>query len=399
MPSLLQINETVNSGSHGVIAEGIGQSVIEKGWDSAIAYGRWSNASKSKLIKIGSLFDVIEHGLESRVFDNHGLASRNATRALIRKIRVFNPDIIHLHNIHGYYLNYCFLFEYLNSVSTPVVWTVHDCWAFTGHCSHFVSAGCEKWRTGCYDCELIHSYPKSFVDKSRRNYELKKTLFCSNNNLHIVAVSDWLSEQVKQSFFNGKDIRVIKNGIDTKLFKPCYTDNHEKFIILGVASVWTPDKGLFDFIRLREKLDEKEYDIVLVGLSEKQIKELPRGITGIKRTESVHELVQWYNRADVVLSLSKAETFGLTLAEAMACGTPVIVYDNTAQHELVSKDTGYVVENGNIDEVAATIKLFRQRAVEEVNKQREVCRKRAVIEFDKSICFDQYVNLYEEILK
>ena len=203
MPSLLQINETVNSGSHGVIAEGIGQSVIEKGWDSAIAYGRWSNASKSKLIKIGSLFDVIEHGLESRVFDNHGLASRNATRALIRKIRVFNPDIIHLHNIHGYYLNYCFLFEYLNSVSTPVVWTVHDCWAFTGHCSHFVSAGCEKWRTGCYDCELIHSYPKSFVDKSRRNYELKKTLFCSNNNLHIVAVSDWLSEQVKQLSLQG----------------------------------------------------------------------------------------------------------------------------------------------------------------------------------------------------
>ena len=399
MPGLLQINETANSGSHGIISEGIGRLVLEKGWESVIAYGRWANESQSQLIRIGSSIDVMEHGVESRLFDNHGLASRFSTLAFISHLKEIKPDIIHLHNIHGYYLNYRVLFEYLNSISIPIVWTVHDCWAFTGHCSHFVTSGCEKWKTGCNNCQLTRSYPKSFVDRSKRNYELKKSLFTNNKNLHIVTVSDWLSAQVKHSFFEGKDLRVIKNGVDVELFKPSEIKPNDRFTILGVASVWTQEKGLCDFYGLRDILDKEAIDIVLIGLSDKQIKELPNGITGIPRTESVDELVLWYNKADVILSLSKAETFGLTIAEALACGTPVVVYDNTAQPELVSDETGYIVKTGDIGGVAIAIESLRRRSAPEVKAQSNACRDRAEREFNISRCLGQYLDMYEDLTR
>ncbi len=399
MPTLLQINETANSGSHGVIAENIGRLANGKGWKSIIAYGRWANTSQIELLKIGSRVSVIEHAIESRLFDNHGLSSRLATKSFLHHIDQIRPDIIHLHNIHGYYLNYRLLFDFLNSRSIPVIWTIHDCWGFTGHCAHFIQAGCEKWKTGCFDCELIHSYPKSFVDRSKRNYELKKSLFTAKKDIHIVSVSHWLAGLIRQSYFRDKDIRVIENGVDLDVFRISDTQEGDKFIILGVASVWTSDKGLQDFFVLREKLDRAVFEIVLIGLNSTQIRDLPEGIIGIKRTESVDELVKWYNRADVVLSLSRAETFGMTLAESMACGTPVIVYNNTALPEIVTDCTGYVVENGNIDQVVESILLLRQRTQEAIIIQRRACRDRAVLQFDKNKCLKQYLDLYDEVIK
>ena len=395
MPTLLQINETANSVSHGKIAEEIGKLAISKGWRSVIAYGRWATPSQSELIRIGSKFSVIEHGIESRLLDNHGLASRRATRTFIRQIEEIKPDIIHLHNIHGYYLNYQLLFKYLNETNIPVVWTLHDCWSFTGHCAHFVKAGCEKWKTGCYDCPLKNLYPKSFIDRSNRNYSLKNELFGSNNNLHIVAVSDWLAGHVRHSFFKDKDIHVIKNGVDLKVFIPSFCEDNRKHRILGVSSVWYKSKGLIDFCELWEMLDHEKYEIVIVGLTKKQIANLPQGIIGIERTESVKELVSLYSSADVLVNPTYADTFPTVNLEALACGTPVVTYRTGGSPEAVSPETGFVVEQGDINGLVDAIKEISAKGKSYYQSK---CRERAEQLFDKNKCFEAYLNLYETLI-
>ena len=198
---LLQINLSANVGSTGRIAEEIGKLAMEQGWRSLIAYGRFASTSESELIRVGTGLDIKEHLVVTRLFDNHGLSSRRATKNFIKQIDVLKPDIIHLHNIHGYYLNYWILFDYLNKTKIPIVWTLHDCWAFTGHCGHFIMADCERWKIGCGHCPITHTeYPKAFVDRSLRNYRIKSDIFCANQNLHIVTVSEWLEGLVRQSF-------------------------------------------------------------------------------------------------------------------------------------------------------------------------------------------------------
>ena len=218
---ILQINITANWGSHGKIAEGIGKIVLNHGWESYIAYGRWMNPSQSTLYHIGSKWDEARHGLISRFFDNHGLNSKNATRKLIQYIQSIQPDIIHLHNIHGYYLNYQLLFEFLKQYNAPVVWTLHDCWAFTGHCAHYMFINCEKWKLHCEKCPNLRTYPKSWLcDRSYQNFEDKRKAFTSLDNITLIPVSTWLQDQLKQSFLKEQNIITIHNGIDTQIFKP-----------------------------------------------------------------------------------------------------------------------------------------------------------------------------------
>lgn len=399
MPTLLQINVTGNSGSHGKIAEEIGRLALQKGWRSIIAYGRWTNASQSELIRIGSDNDVMEHGLESRLMDNHGLASRRATKRLVQQIEAIKPDIIHLHNIHGYYLNYRILFEYLNATNIPLVWTLHDCWSFTGHCAHFVTAGCEKWKTGCSQCPLKGDYPKSFLDNSSRNYTLKRELFTANKNLHLIAVCDWLGGMVGQSFLGDMDLRIIKNGIDVNIFKPIDTRStnrardNRKQIVLGVSSVWNKDKGLFDFFRLREFLPSN-YEIVLAGLSKKQIKGLPGRISGIERTESVMDLVHLYSQSDVFVNPTYADTFPTVNLEALACGTPVITYKTGGSPEAIDDQTGLVIEQGNVGMLATAIKMMCESTHDYSTK----CRERAVQFFDMRDKYAQYFDVYDSIM-
>lgn len=395
MRTLLQINVTANSGSHGRIAEEIGQLVMKEGWRSVIAYGRKENTSQSELLPIGSYMGVLEHVFESRIWDNHGLASRLATREFIRQIEDLRPDIIHLHNIHGYYINYRLLFEYLNNKSIPVVWTLHDCWSFTGHCSHFITAKCDKWKTNCRECPLKGDYPRSFVDFSKRNYNLKKRLFVANNNLHLVAVSDWLADLVNQSFFVNEDIRVINNGIDLDKFKPTNAERRSKYCILGVSSAWLEKKGLFDFYRLREILPIEQFDIVLVGVSKSQIKRLPDGIVGIERTESVDVLRKFYSMADVYVNPSYVDTFPTVNLEALACGTPVVTYKTGGSPETISNETGIIVEQGNINELAKAVDAICQS---DRNRYRQDCRSRAVHCFDKNEKYKEYLNLYQSLL-
>lgn len=394
--TVLQINISANSGSHGRIAEAIGELVVEKGWRSVIAFGRSSNSSHSELIRIGSDCSIRRHVIESRFFDNHGLASRGATRRFVKKVEALKPDIVHLHVIHGYYLNYRILFDFLNAIEVPIVWTFHDPWAYTGHCGHYGSIDCEKWKIRCERCPLVRrDYPKSLVDCSRKNYDLKKRLFTSNKNLHIVAVSNWLKHDVEQSFFKGKDIRVIHNGVDLEVFRPMGLQEQKKVMVLGVASQWGPLKGLSDFYRLREILPEDKYEIILVGLSNKQVSHLPQGIIGIERTDSVEKLVELYSSAGVFVNPTYADTFPTTNIEALACGTPVITYNTGGSPESIDSTTGIVLEKGDVYGVADAIRTIAEK---DRGLLRNACRSRARQYYDRNDRFRDYIKLYEELL-
>lgn len=396
MPRLLQINSTANWGSTGKIAEQIGELVMSHGWDSYIAYGRYANNSQSQLIRIGSKVSQAWHLLISRLFDRHGLASKCATKRLIKKIEQIKPDIIHLHNIHGYYINYEILFNYLQSIDTPVVWTLHDCWAFTGHCAHFVEQECYKWRIGCDNCPLRDSYPKSFSDRANKNYKLKSTLFRSRRNIAIVPVSNWLANFVRQSFLKDKQITVINNGIDTNVFYPQQNKERGYYNILGVSSTWSNSKGLNDFYKLRTILDADKYHITLVGLTKQQIADLPEGIIGIERTNSIQELAHMYSDASVFVNPTYADTFPTTNLEALSCGTPIVTYKTGGCPETICSNSGIIVEQGDIKALKIAIEQVCSNGKAYYNR---ACRKRAEEHFDKDRCFLQYLELYNELLK
>lgn len=388
MPKLLQINATANWGSTGRIAEQIGLAAMASGWESCIAYGRYANTSESQTIKIGSYPGVIEHYLENRLIDNEGLASRSATRELIAEIKNWSPDIIHLHNIHDHYVNYEILFDYLNSNDIPVVWTFHDCWAFTGHCHYFDSVDCERWKTNCFDCPLN----RDLLDRSSRNYQKKAMLFKSCGNLTIVPVSDWLGSLVKESFLKEKPISVIHNGIDLKVFSPQLSNSKSRYRILGVSNVWDERKGLRDFILLRQILSD-ECEIVLLGLNKQQIKRLPDSITGIERTTSLNKLIELYSSADVLVNPTYADTFPTVNLEALACGTPVITYKTGGSPEAIDVETGIVVKQGDVRGLAEAVLRLKEQPL-----SREACRARAERLFDKDKCFEKYISLYESLL-
>lgn len=401
---VLQINVTANSGSTGKIAEQIGRLVMAEGWQSMIAYGRYANPSESNLIRIGTKFDLIEHGIESRLFDNHGLASRQATRQFIQKVEEIKPDIIHLHNIHGYYINYQLLFEYLSKLDTPIVWTLHDCWSFTGHCAHFEYAQCKKWQEGCYTpCPCKKSYPKSvLLDHSDNNWNIKRDCFTSVKNMTIISVSDWLGNLVKQSFIGSYPIRVIHNGIDLDVFRPVTATERlkthyniaGKYIVLGVANVWTERKGFEDFIKLRHLLS-KDYAIILVGVSKKQKEHLPKGILGIQRTQNQNELAQLYTEASVYVNPTYEDNYPTTNLEAIACGTPVVTYKTGGSPESIDNTTGIVVPQHDINGLANAIHTICENGKEHYNIS---CRQWAEKHFDMKQCFEKYIQLYKEIV-
>ena len=404
MPTLFQISIQVNCGTIGRIAERIGKIAIDHGWESYITYARSHLPSKSTIIKIGTKFDIYWHGINTRLFDNHCLCSENATKKMIEKIKQVRPDIIHLHNIHGYYLNMKILFNFLKDSRIPVVWTLHDCWSFTGHCVYFDFIGCKRWIIACYKCPQKGTYPASRVlDQSRRNYKLKKQLFNSVSNMTIVPVSNWLGELVKKSFLSKYPIHVIYNGIDTDIFLPVINTDEikkrygieSKFILLGVASTWDKRKGLEDFIKLNNIIDHEIYKIVLVGLNNNHIKKLPKEIISIKRTENVNELAALYSAANVHISCSVEETFGLTIVESMACGTPVIAYNCTAIPELIDSSTGFIIEKGDISCLYRSIMEIKQKGKKYYTNK---CREKAVALYNSHDRYKEYMALYNQLL-
>jgi len=406
---LLQIDTCLGVGSTGRITESIAQLAQSQGWECYIIHGaRYvKRPSCMKDIQTVSILGEYLHYAEGMIFDNHGLASRAATRRVVEQIKEIHPDVIQMHCIHGYYLNYKILFEYFQTIETPIVWTFHDCWAFTGHCAYFDSIKCEKWKSGCHDCELKGTYPPTkFLDRSKRNYELKCRLFTSvGKQTVIVPVSYWLEDLVKQSYL--KDIRVntIHNGTDIEVFKP--SDGNKlrkqlgvgnKKVVLGVALPWVPRKGMPDMIKLADMLPNDEYRVILVGLDKKQIQTLPNNVMGVMRTNSAQELAEYYSMASVFVNPTYEDNFPTTNIEALACGTPVITYKTGGSPEAVTPDTGWVVEQGNVDGIAAIVKSFDLKPELEIMTQRKVCRERAKLEFDKDKAFVKYLNLYNTLI-
>lgn len=391
---VFQVNSVCGTGSTGRIVCDIKQMLKNSGNDCRIAYGR-GFFDDPDCVKIENDLVFKAHVFFSRITDRQGFYSTAATRRLVRDIEQFNPDIIHLHNIHGYYLDIRVLFEFLKQYNKPVVWTLHDCWAFTGHCAYFSFAGCEKWKTECGQCPQKSAYPASvLIDNSKKSFNLKKDLFTDIENLQIVTPSNWLNGVVKESFLKKFPVTTIYNGIDLNVFKPLKSDFKSKNglsgkkVVLGVANVWEKRKGLDDFIKLSKVLPN-DYKIVLVGLSEKQIAALPQNILGISRTENINQLVEIYSAADVYVNTSVEETMGLTTVEALACGTPAVVYNATAVPEMVNEKCGKVVNAGDIDGLI--------KAITTVDVRAEDCLLRAA-EFEKDKQYNIYLNLYKNTL-
>ena len=389
---VFQINSTCGYGSTGRIAVDILKEIEANGDECIIAYGRNSAPQDVASYKIGSEIDVKLHGILSRITDRQGFYGSSATKKLIEKIKEYNPDIIHLHNIHGYYLNVKVLFDFLAKYNKPIVWTLHDCWLFTGHCAYFSFNGCEKWKSECFNCPLKKDYPTSLVlDNSKKNFKEKKELFTRPENITLVTPSEWLKELTKESFMGKYPVKVINNGIDITKFKPTKSDFRDKnnlqdkFIILGVASVWDERKGLKDFLKLQEMLDENQ-QIVLVGLNDTQIAELPEGIIGIKRTNSIEELAEIYSSADVFVNTTYEDNYPTTNLEAISCGTPVITYKTGGSPESVDDGNGFVVPQGDINAIVESLKNINGCKTDVTNK------------FDATKRYKEYVDLYKDLL-
>lgn len=401
MPTLLQINASLNRGSTGRIAEQIGMLTQQQGWEVYIAHGaRYTNNSKLKTIQVVTKAEEKLHAIKSMLFDSHGLNSARATINLVERIKEINPDIIHLHNIHGYYLNYKVLFEYLATTDIPIVWTLHDCWTMTGHCAHFDAVGCNKWKTGCHSCPLKREYPKSvLLDRSNHNYDLKKSLFTALKDVTVVPVSQWLGGIAKDSYLGVHNIKVINNGVDIDVFKPTdSTKLRKKFnirnkkVLLGVATAWHNEKGLREFVRLSQ---DSQYQVVMVGVPQNIREKLPKEIIAIERTNNQQELAEYYSMADVFVNPTYNDSFPTVNLEALACGTPVITYRTGGSPEAVTPGTGIVVEKGNITDLANAIELVCNKGKEHYSDE---CRKRAVKFYNKDDKFNEYIELYDSLL-
>ena len=543
---VLMINVVCGIRSTGRICTDIATELEAQGHEVKIAYGRETVPPEFEhyAVRIGSDFDVKVHGAKARLFDGCGFGSKKATIEFVKWIEDYNPDVIHLHNLHGYYINIEILFNYLKTCGKRIIWTLHDCWAFTGHSAYCDAANCDRWKSGCHDCKNIKEYPLSYIDRSRINWGRKKELFRCIPNMTIVTPSDWLAKLVKESFLKEYDVKVIHNGIDTKKFQPLNNDLKEslgitgkiivvinttvniasqqmplysklsellgedytilvyginreqirrlpeqiigiektpsrkeldyicsagtaildftgnenrsisrtnahllplgkasgnrldnsniiedmepeavkkvveriieisskdntvgeasgsgfwesrynqnlcgKFVILGVAAIWDERKGLKDFIKLRDRLDER-YQIVLVGLTEEQIRSLPKGIMGMGKTNSTKELAQLYSLADIYVNPTYEDNYPTTNLEAISCGTPVITYNTGGSPESAKSHNGVIVDKGRVDAVVGAINDYLRI------KPENPVHNLDLISIDKNTAIKQYLHIY-----
>lgn len=404
MQKLLQLNSSVGRGSTGRIAETIASLANARGWECYIAHGsRYVGKTEMHSYQVSNKTTEYVHYAQSMLFDAHGLGSSLATRKLVNWIKHLEPDVIHIHNIHGYWINYDILFHFLKESGIPVVWTFHDCWAITGHCAMFTSSFCDKWITGCSHCPHLEWYPKTILfDRSRHNYNRKKALFSSMPNLTIVTVSNWLKGIVKQSFMNNIPLQVIPNGVDRSIFYPRQESVHrireqyglgDKTVIISVADKWNEGIGFSDIPKLRALLDER-FIIIVVGVTQEQKDFLPEGVIGVLHTSSQDELAELYSAADISFTPQTVATFGLVSVESMACGTPAIVYAAAAA-EVISGN-GFVVPARDIQQLSLTLTRFVEEGGKD--KYRDSCIQRVAAKYDLRVNYNKYIDLYESLL-
>ena len=344
---LLIVNSVLGTGSTGRIAAEIAEEYDARGGEVHFGYGREAYVPENCrkwAVQIGSSMSVRLHGVLTRLFDWHAdrICSWWTTRKFLKWAETWKPDLLWLHNLHGYYINYELLFKWIKKhPEMEVKWTLHDCWAFTGHCSHFLLTDCDRWKCGCYGCPEKGEYPATkFLSAAKANWERKKMAFCGVKKMTLITPSKWLADLTRQSFLKEYPVEVMHNTVDTTIFKPTPSDwcrrigLEGKTVVLGVASVWDRRKGLQDFLELRKLLDEK-YVIVLVGLTEKQIAALPKGIVGIARTNNAKELAEIYSAADWFFNPTHEDNYPTVNLEAAACGCRVVTYDTGGSSETI----------------------------------------------------------------
>ena len=381
MPRIAFIN-TVCTGSHGRIMDDLRRAAERAGFTCRIFFSRGKSAG-AHCVRFGDRADVALHGAASRLFDAQALGSRRATRRLLRMLDEFSPDLVHLHNAHGYYLNAPMLFAWLKKKNVPLVWTLHDCWALTGHCSHFVRAGCALWKTGCHDCPLKKEYPASLMT--------------------IVTPSKWLSDVVGESFLQGAPRRVIGNGVDLTLFTPGgeTEETRRRFgvapdrkLLLAIAAPFDQRKGFADALEVA-RLTRDEATLIMVGLTREQVESLPGGVIGVERTDGPEELVSLYRAADCLVNPTYEDTYPTVNMEAMACGTPVAAYGVCGCTEQVAPPCGASVPVGDARALAgAALALCAEKPAIAA-----ACREKAEREFDRKKAAEAYLKLYCEEIK
>lgn len=400
MKNILQIN-TVPNGSTGKIMLGIKKICNEDSLNykcySACSYS--DNHQKLCDFSIGFPKERFLHKTLAQVTGVSEVFSVIGTAYFIHQIKKLNPDLIHLHNIHGWYLNVPILFRYIKKNKIPVVWTLHDCWSITGRCPHFLISKCEKWITGCFDCDYgKNDYPTTIVQNEKKMWRLKRDWFSNLENLTIVTPSKWLAHLVEESYLKNSTIKVLNNGIDLSIFRPQTSDFRErylledKFIVLGVAFGWGYRKGLDVFIDLAKRLDDT-CKIVLVGTDDKVDITLPNNIISIHKTDNQVELAKIYTAADVLVNPTREDNYPTVNMESIACGTPVITFDTGGSAEMISSSTGYVIENNDVDALYNTIVEFKNKNC----ISQEDCIE-AAKRFDMNDKLGEYCDLYKELL-
>ena len=400
---VVMINSVSGYGSTGSICLDIAMELEQQGHECYIAYGQVSRGYRNEF-KIGTKLENHLHNVGSRLLGKQGYFTKNGTNKLIQFLKDYNPDIIHLHNLHGNYLNLEILFDYLNEVQKPVVWTLHDCWAFTGKCAHYTDVGCYKWQTQCKKCPQIKKYPPSlFFDRSELMFKDKIKWFTTLQKMSIITVSNWLGEEVRKSFLKHYKINTIYNWIDTTIFKPQNTDivvkkyglDTNKFTVLLVSASWhLADVKFQDLVQLSSSLPS-DYQILVVGkIGNKS--QLPATCITIDYVDSKLDLASLYSFADVYVHLSTEDTFGKVIAEAMSCGTPAIVYNSTVYPEIVNSDCGYVVEKRNTAQVVAAIQAVEQKTKPYYS---ENCINFTSSLFDMKTNIDQTICVYNQAMQ
>ena len=386
-------------GSTGKIVDGI-SDVAKKEGHTTLTYLSWTKKyrkSDRDDVIVGSFFGKLSHIIRGRLTGKNGLYSKRDTKRLLKVLDSYKPDVINLHILHCWCINLPMLFDYIKRNNIKVVWTFHDCWAFTGQCPHFIMAGCDKWKTGCYECPQYKEYPMAYVDKTEKMYKLKKEWFTGVNDMTIVTPSLWLADLVKESFLKEYSTKVINNGIDLNIFKPTVGDFKEKYsldgkkIVLGVAFDWGKRKGLDVFLELAKRLPN-DYQIVLVGTNDEIDKTLPKNIISIHRTQSQRELAEIYSASDVFVNATREDTFPTVNMEAIACGAPIVTFKTGGSPEIIDSSCGIVVDVNDIDAM--------EREIIRVCKEQPYTRE-AILElakkYDKNDKFNEYVKLFKEL--
>ena len=400
---VLMINSVSGYGSTGSICVDIAMELERQGHECFIAYGQMSRGFHNEF-KIGTKLENHLHNIGSRILGTQGYFTHSGTKKLVAFIKEYNPDIIHLHNLHGNYLNLKILFNYLTKLQKPIVWTLHDCWAFTGKCAHYSDVQCFKWQTNCNNCPQVQKYPPSLLlDRSRDMFDDKKEWFTNIKNMTIIPVSNWLAREVSKSFLNKFPIIPIYNWVNHEVFKPMLpTDFHgkyelspEKFTVLVVSASWHKTDVKYQDAVVLASLLPNEIQLIMIGkVDEPQL--LPKNIKHIDYLHGNSELAKAYSFADVYVHLSTEDTFGKVIAEALSCGTPAIVYDATACPEIIDANCGYVVEKRNIEQVLEAICKIKKdtKSYYSVN-----CRDRVMEKFDLNRNINKTIAVYKSTIQ